>query len=158
MAKPQSNWQHSLTVHLVITGAAKAVEWYQKAFNAELLSTSPMPDGRLMHAELRLGDSLLMLADTFPDMGQKSPKELGGSGVVINYYTDDCDKIWNQAVAAGATVRFPLDNQFWEDRYGQIVDPFGHIWAIGKHLEEVPPDELARRAKEAMAHMGSGHS
>lgn len=144
---------HSLTPHLVITGAAKAVEWYQKALGAELVNLSPMPDGRLMHATLRFGDSMLMLADCFSEMGQKSPRELGTSPVVINYYVPDCDTVWNQALAAGATVRFPLGDQFWGDRYGQIVDPFGHIWAIGTHKEDLTPEELGRRAREAMAQM-----
>src|SRR5262245_33722321 len=101
MAKPIPDGFHTITPHLVITGAAQAVEWYQKAFSAELLNSMPMPDGKLMHAELRIGNSMLMLADCFPEMGQKSPKELGTSTVVISLYVPDCDKVWNQALAAG---------------------------------------------------------
>jgi PhnB protein len=145
--------QHTLTAHLIINGADRAIEFYKKAFGAEV--TAPphhTPDGKVMHAELKIGDSTLMLADEFPGMA-KSPQELGGSPVVLNLYTDNVDKVFNQAVAAGATVTMPLANQFWGDRYGQIRDPFGHSWALGQHVEDVAPAEMERRANEAFSQM-----
>lgn len=154
MANPIPDGYHTVTPHLVINGAAQAVEWYKKAFGAELLNSMPMPDGRLMHAELKIGDSMLMMADCFPEYGQKSPKELGTSTVVISLYVPDADKVWNQALAAGATVKYPLMDAFWGDRYGQVVDPFGHIWGICTHKEDVSPEECGRRAQEWMAQSG----
>lgn len=147
--------QHTITPHLIVNGADKAIEFYQKAFGAQL-SGPPhhTPDGKVMHAELKIGDSTLMLADEFPGMGAKGPQALGGSPVVLNVYMDNIDKVFNQAVAAGATVTMPLANQFWGDRYGQIKDPFGHSWALGQHIEDVAPDEMERRATEAFAQMG----
>jgi len=139
---------HTITAHLCVRGGSKAIEFYQKAFGAELLFVHKIPDGKVMHASLRIGDSRLMLADEFPGMGTKSAQTLGGSPVVLNIYVEDVDALWNQAVAAGATVTMPLGNQFWGDRYGQIVDPFGHSWALGSHVEDVAPEEMARRADE----------
>jgi uncharacterized glyoxalase superfamily protein PhnB len=107
-----------------------------------------MPDGRLMHGEMKIGDSMIMMADCFPEHGQKSPKELDATTVIISLYVPDCDKVWNQAVAAGATVRFPLMDQFWGDRYGQLTDPFGHVWGVCTHKEDVSPEEMDRRANE----------
>jgi uncharacterized glyoxalase superfamily protein PhnB len=152
MAKPQPA-RHSITPHIVVNGGVKAVEWYQKALGAELVTMTPMPDGKLMHAELKFGDSTVMVADAFCEQGQKSPKDLGGSAVIINLLVPDCDKVWNQALAAGATVRFPIGDMFWGDRYGQIIDPYGHVWAILTHKEDVPPEEMEKRAKAAMAQM-----
>ena len=125
-----------------------------EAFSAEEIMRKAMPDGRLMHAEMKIGDSKIMLADCFPEHGQKSPKELGASTVVISLYVPDCDKVWNQAVAAGATVRFPLMDQFWGDRYGQLTDPFGHIWGVCTHKEDLTPEEADRRANEWAASQG----
>ena len=144
---------HTITPHLVVDGAAQALEFYKKAFGAQVAGVHKTPDGKVMHAEFRIGDSKLMLNDEFPGMGSLSPKTLGGSPVVLNLYMDDIDKIFNQAVEAGATVTMPLANQFWGDRYGQLKDPFGHIWALGQHVEDVSPEEMARRANEAFAHM-----
>lgn len=152
--------QHTITAHLIINGADKAIEFYKKAFGAQE-SGSPhhTPDGKVMHAELKIGDSTLMLADEFPGMGAKGPQSLGGSPVVLNVYMDDIDKVFNQAVAAGATVIMPLANQFWGDRYGQVKDPFGHHWALGQHVEDVAPDEMERRANAVFAEMAkkAGH-
>jgi len=113
-----------------------------------------------MHAELKIGDSTIMLADEFPSMGAKGPQSLGGSPVLLNLYMENIDKIFNQAVAAGATVTMPLANQFWGDRYGQIEDPFGHSWALGQHIEDVAPAEMERRAREAFSQMSkaAGHN
>jgi uncharacterized glyoxalase superfamily protein PhnB len=156
MVNPVREGHHTITPHLVIKGAAKALDFYKKAFGAQEITRKAMPDGRLMHAEIKIGDSYVMLADSFPEMGGpcRSPDELSGTGVVLNLYGPDCDKVFNQAVAAGATVRMPLQDMFWGDRYGQIVDPFGHCWAIGTHKEDLSPEEIDKRANATMAHMG----
>jgi uncharacterized glyoxalase superfamily protein PhnB len=133
--------------------ASKAVEFYEKAFGAQLRALHKTPDGKVMHASLKIGDSSLLLADEFPGAGCPSPQTLGGSPVVLNIYVEDVDKLFNQAVAAGAKVTMPLANQFWGDRYGQIVDPFGHTWALGSHVEDVAPEELERRANAMFAEM-----
>ena len=145
---------HSITAHLSVREAAKAIDFYQKAFGAELLNLHKTPDGRVMHATLKFGDSQIMLADEFPGMGPKSPQALGGSPVVLNYYVEDVDSLFKQAADAGAKVTMPLDNQFWGDRYGQVVDPFGHTWALGQHVEDVAPEELERRANAMFGQMG----
>ena len=144
---------HTITPHLVVDGAEQALEFYKKAFGAQVAGVHKTPDGKVMHAEFKIGDSKLMLNDEFPGMGSLSPKTLGGSPVVLNLYMEDIDKIFNQAVSAGATVTMPLANQFWGDRYGQLKDPFGHIWALGQHVEDVTPEEMKRRAEEAFAQM-----
>ena len=144
--------QHTITPHLVVSGAAKALEFYKNAFNAEILGVHKTPDGKVMHAEMKIGDSTIMLADEFPGFS-KSPKTLGGSTVLLNLYRDNIDELFNQAIKAGATVTMPLANQFWGDRYGQLDDPFGHGWALGQHIEDVSPEEMERRAKEAFANM-----
>ena len=144
---------HTITPHLVVNDAPKALEFYRKAFGARIGGVHYTPDGKVMHAEFTIGDSKLMLADEFPGMGSPSPKTLGGSCVVLNLFMDDIDKLFNQAVAAGAAVTMPLANQFWGDRYGQIKDPFGHTWALGQHVEDVAPEEMERRAREVFAQM-----
>ncbi len=146
---------HTITAHLVVDGAEKALEFYKKAFGAQVAGVHKTPEGKVMHAEFKIGDSRVMLADEFPGMGAASPKTLGGSPVVLNLYMDGIDNVFNQAVSAGATVTMPLANQFWGDRYGQIKDPFGHIWALGQHIEDVSPEEMERRAREAFAHMAA---
>ena len=146
---------HSITVHLSVKEATKAIDFYQKAFGAQLLNVHKTPDGKVIHATLKFGDSQVMLADEFPGMGTiASPQTLGGSTVVLNYYVEDVDGLFNQAVAAGAKVTMPLANQFWGDRYGQVVDPFGHAWALGSHVEDVAPEEMERRANAMFAEMG----
>jgi len=145
---------HTITPHLVVRGGAKAIEFYQKAFGAEVKGVHHTPDGKVMHAELKVGDSMVMLADEFPGMGScTSPQTLGGTSVTLNLYTDNVDRLFDQAVAAGATVMMPLANQFWGDRYGQVKDPFGHIWALGQHVEDVAPEEMERRGRELFAQM-----
>jgi len=156
-AIPEGN--HSVTAHLVIRGADKAIEFYKKAFGAEAVGVHKTPDGKVMHAELKIGDSKIMLADEFPGMGTvASPQTLNGTTVTLNFYSENVDKVFNQAVAAGATVVMPLANQFWGDRYGQVKDPFGHSWALGQHVEDVAPAEMERRAKEAFAQMAQKKS
>ncbi len=146
---------HTITPHLVVNGAAQAVEFYKNAFDAEVLGVHYTPDGKVMHAEIKIGDSKVMLADEFPGMGSPSPKTLGGSCVVLNLYSDHVDQLFDQAVKAGATTTMPLSNQFWGDRYGQIKDPFGHVWALGQHVEDVAPEEMERRGRELFAHMAA---
>ena len=145
--------QHTITAHLSVRGASQAIEFYQQAFGAQLLFVHKMPDGKVMHASLKIGNSTLMLADEFPGMGTPSPAALGGSPVVLNVLVEDVDVLWNRAVAAGAKVTMPLANQFWGDRYGQIVDPFGHSWALLSHVEDVPREEMERRANAIFAEM-----
>jgi uncharacterized glyoxalase superfamily protein PhnB len=145
---------HSLTVHLIVRETPKAIEFYQKAFGAQVLGVHKTPDGKVMHATLKIGDSQLMLADEFPGMSNPAAQTLGGSPVVINLYSENVDALFNQAVSLGATVKMPLANQFWGDRYGQIVDPFGHSWALGAHVEDVAPEEMERRANAVFAQMG----
>jgi PhnB protein len=146
----------TITAHLVVDNGVAACEFYKNAFGAEIHGVHKTPDGKVMHAELTIGGARLMLADVFPGFGCGSPKTLGGSAVVLNLYVDDdVDSLFNQAVAAGAKVDMPLGNQFWGDRYGQVTDPFGHRWALGQHVEDVKPEEMERRAKEAFAHMAT---
>jgi PhnB protein len=144
---------HTITAHLCVNGAEKAIEFYQKAFGAELRALHKTPNGQVMHASLKIGDSTLMLADENPGMGCPSPQSLGGSPVVLNIYVEDVDRLFKEAVAAGAKVTMPLANQFWGDRYGQIVDPFGQSWALGSHIEDVAPEEMERRANAMFAEM-----
>lgn len=144
----------TIIAHLIVNDAPKALDFYNKAFGAEILGVHKTPDGKVMHAELNFGGARLMLADEFPGMGCGSAKTLGGSPVVLNLYVqEDVDSLFKQAVDAGATVVMPLANQFWGDRYGQIKDPFGHLWALGQHVEDVAPEAMERRAREAFAQM-----
>jgi PhnB protein len=152
MAKVKSvpDGYHTLTPYLVIRDAAKAIEFYEKAFGAKETFRMPGPGGKIMHAELQIGDSMLMLAEEMPEYGAKSPQALGGSPVNVFLYVEDADKVFNQAVAAGATVTMPLADQFWGDRYGKLADPFGHQWSVATHKEDVAPEEMAKRAAKAM--------
>ncbi len=151
--KPVPEGTHTLTVHLMVREGTKAVEFYQKALGAKLLHVHNTPDGKVMHASMQIGDSQFALADEFPGMSLPAPQTLGGTSVVMNVYVEDVDALFNQAVAAGATARMPLANQFWGDRYGQITDPFGHTWALATHVEDVVPEEMERRANAMFAQM-----
>jgi PhnB protein len=152
MAKPIPEGHHTITPCLVTNGAAEAIEFFKRAFGAEELGRMPMPgpDGqtRIGHAELRIGDSMLFLADEFPEFGVTGPN--GRSAVTIHLYVTDADAVFNRAVEAGATVKMPLMNAFWGDRYGKLTDPFGHEWSIGTHLEDVPHEEMPKRMAAAM--------
>jgi len=148
---------HTITPHLVVRDATKAIEFYRRAFSAEVKGVHHMPDGKVMHAELKIGDSTVMLADEFPGMGScTSPQTLGGTTISLYLYWENVDELFKQAVAAGATVLMPLTNEFWGDRYGQVKDPFGHTWALGQHVEDVPPEEVERRGRERFARMAEG--
>ncbi len=147
---------HSVTTYLSIKDATSALAFYKRAFGAEELFRMPMPDGRIGHAEIQIGDSRLMLADEMPEMPDavtRSPRTLGASSVGLHIYLDDVDLRFQQAVAAGAKVKRPVANQFYGDRSGTLEDPFGHIWTLVTHVEDVPPDEMAKRA-EAFAQGG----
>jgi uncharacterized glyoxalase superfamily protein PhnB len=125
----------TITPHLVCENAAAAIEFYKKAFGAVELARMPGPDGRIMHAEIRIGDSRLMLADDFPDYGSPGALALKGSPVVVHLYVTDADAVFNQALAAGATATMPIGDMFWGDRYGQLRDPFGHTWSIASQIK-----------------------
>lgn len=137
---------HTLTPHLIIAGAAKAIDFYKRAFGAVEMYNMMSPDGKVMNAALMFGDSIIMLCDEFPNMGQSSPATLGGSPVRLHLYLPDADATFAQAVAAGAEVTMPLENMFWGDRYGTVKDPFGHEWGIATRIEDVTEEEMAARA------------
>jgi uncharacterized glyoxalase superfamily protein PhnB len=139
---------HSVTPHLVCEGAADAIEFYKKAFNAVETARMPGPNNKLMHAAVKIGDSTVMLADDFPDYGGLGPKALKGSPVTLHLYVKDADAIFAQAVAAGATVKMPLADMFWGDRYGQVTDPFGHHWSIATHIKDMTPEEMQEAMKQ----------
>jgi PhnB protein len=139
---------HTVTPYLIVRGAEQALAFYKKAFNASELYRLPMPDGRIGHAELRIGDSRVMLADEMPEMKILAPPSLGGTPVGIALYVEDCDAIFNQAVSAGAKVERPLADQFYGDRSGTLIDPFGHKWTVGTHQEDVSPEEMKTRMSQ----------
>lgn len=143
--KPIPDGYHAITPYLIIQGAAQALDFYQKAFGAKERMRMPGPGGKVMHAEIQLGDSVVMLADEFPEMGAVSPTTLGGSPTFVLLYVNDVDQTFAQALAAGATVERPVQNQFYGDRSGTLKDPFGHRWTISTHVEDVTPEEMKRR-------------
>ena len=140
--KPIPEGMHNVTPHLVCAGAADAIEFYKKAFNAVDMARIPQPDGKIMHASIRIGDSVVMLVDEFPDWGVRGPKSLGGSPVTIHLYVEDVDAFIERAVGAGATITMPIAEMLWGDRYGQLEDPFGHRWSVATHVRDVSPDEI----------------
>src|SRR5262249_33585341 len=144
---------HTLTPHLTVRDADRALEFYKNALGAEVLNVARMPDGTIMHAALRIGDSVLMLNEEMPEYGALSPLSNGGAGVTIHIYTDKVDDAFNRAVSAGAIVGMPLMDQFWGDRYGTVTDPFGHKWSLGQHIKDMSPEEMQRAQEEAMAKM-----
>lgn len=141
---------HSVTPYLIVSGASDAIDWYGKVLGATERMRLPMPGDKVGHAELELGDSVIMLADEFPDMGVKGPKTIGGSPVSILVYVEDVDAVFDRAVKAGATAREPLEDKFYGDRSGTFEDPFGQVWSVATHVEDVPPDEMAKRAAAMM--------
>jgi len=147
--KPIPDGMHSVTPMLVCAGAADAIEFYKKAFNAVETGRLPGPKGKLLHAAIRIGDSVVMLTDEFPDFGSFGPKSLRGSPVTIHLYVDDVDEFAARAVAAGAKITMPIADMFWGDRYGQLEDPFGHRWSVGTHVRDVSPEEM-RQAVQKM--------
>jgi PhnB protein len=139
----------TLTPHMVVRGAADAAEWYARALGAEERQRVELPGGKIMSLELRFGESPVMVADEFPEMGILSPLSVGGTSVVLNLVTDDVDALWARALEAGAEELHPLQDAFWGDRHGQITDPFGHRWGLAQHLRDVSAEEIARAAAEA---------
>lgn len=138
---------HSITPHLIVDGAAAAIEFYKRAFGALEIMRMPGPGGRLMHASVRIGDSTVMLVDEIPEWNTRGPKALSGTPVTIHHYVSDADKTFATAIAAGATVKMPLADMFWGARYGIVVDPFGHEWAIATQKRDVTPEEMAEGMK-----------
>lgn len=147
--KPIPEGMHSVTPHLVCAGAADAIEFYKKAFGAVEQGRLPTPEGKIMHAMIRIGDSAVMLVDESPEWGALGPKALKGSPVTIHLYVDNADAVAEQAAAAGAKVIMPVSEMFWGDRYGVVEDPFGHRWSIGTHVRDLTPEEIAKAAQEA---------
>jgi len=147
--KPIPEGYHSVTPHLVVNGGADAIEFYKKAFGAVELFRFPAPDGKIGHAELKIGDSPIMLADEYPDMGYKSPQTIGGSPVSLMIYVDDVDAVFNRAIESGGTIKEAVQDKFYGDRTGTLIDPFGHVWHVATHKEDVSMDEMERRAKAA---------
>jgi PhnB protein len=148
--RPIPEGYHTATPYLIVHDAAGAIEYYRKAFGAEELMRFPTPDGKIGHAEIKIGDSHVMLADESPEMGHRSAKAFGGSPISLMVYVPDVDKQVAQAVAAGGKLVRPVANQFYGDRTGGIDDPFGYHWYLATHVEDVPPDELEKRAAKAM--------
>ena len=152
--KPVPDGYHSVTPYLSIRGAADAIAFYKKAFGAEEIYRMDMPGGKVGHAELQIGDSRIMLADEFPDKPEavaKSPQSLGGTTAGLNLYLEDVDARFKQAVDAGAKIKRPVEDQFYGDRSGTVEDPFGHVWTLSTHVEDVSPEEMKKRMA-AMSH------
>ena len=139
---------HTITAHLTLDSAAQAIDWYKKALGAEELSRAVGPDGMIIHADLRIGDSHIMMNDSM--MGSKGPKEVGGSPASLWLYVEDCDELFSKAVSAGAQVKMPMGDQFWGDRCGTLLDPYGYGWTIATHKEEVTGEEMQQRQVEFM--------
>jgi PhnB protein len=151
--KPIPEGYHSVTPYLAIEGAAKAIEYYKKVFDAKERLRMDTPDGKVGYAELEIGDALVMLSDALPQFVTKSPAELGGTSASVFVYVEDADAVVKQAVDAGGTVEMEVADQFWGDRLGLVTDPFGHSWLIATHVEDVTPEEIVERNKAAMAAM-----
>lgn len=146
--KPIPEGYHSITPYLMVQEAGKAIDFYKQAFGAVELYRMDGPEGKISHAELTIGDSRVMLADEVPEF--KSPQTLGGAGVNLLLYVEDADKVFGKALAAGAKEQRPLKDQFYGDRSGTLIDPFGHIWTIATHKEDVPPEEMEKRIQQSM--------
>jgi PhnB protein len=151
--KPIPEGYHTLSPYLAVEDANQAIDYYKKAFGAKERVRMEAPGGAIGHAEIEIGDSVVMLSDPFPQSSTRPPKELGGSSVSVFMYVEDVDAVVKRAVDSGATVLMEVEDQFWGDRFGTVQDPFGHSWSIATHVEDVPPEEMAERAKAAMAEM-----
>jgi PhnB protein len=148
---------HTVTPSLFVAGAAKAIDFYKKALGAEELMRFAGPDGKIMHAEIKVGDSIIMLADEMPEMGGRSPKSIGGTAVSFFVYGENVDAAWKQAVDAGAREVEPLANQFWGDRTGCLEDPFGHHWWLAQHIEDLTPEQIRKNAEAHFGQMQPAH-
>lgn len=151
--KPVPDGYHTLTPFLTIRDASRAIEFYKQAFGAKERGVAKDPSGRVMHAELMIGDSIIMLGDEFPEFGVLSPQSIGGSGMGLHIYIDNVDSAFDRAVKAGAEVEMPVADQFWGDRYGKLKDPFGHKWSIGTHIKDLSMDEMKEAMDDACAKM-----
>jgi PhnB protein len=151
--KPIPEGYHSLTPFLSVRDAARAIEFYKEAFGAVERGVMKAPDGKIMHAELIIGNSIFMLADEFPEFGSLSPESIGGSPMGLHIYLDGVDAAFDRAVKAGAQVEMPVMDQFWGDRYGRLKDPFGHKWSIGTHVKDLSEDEMKHGMEDATAKM-----
>jgi len=149
--KPVPEGYHSVTPYLIMDGAAKAIDYYKRAFGATERMRMPAPEGKIGHAEIQIGDSIIMLADESREMNARSPKSFGGTPVSLLVYVEDVDRNVKNAVAAGAKVTRPVEDKFYGDRMGTVQDPFGHEWHVGTHIEDVAPEEMKRRM-DALAH------
>lgn len=155
MAKPIPEGYHTLTTYLSVDDATEAIEFYKQAFGATERSRMEAPGGKIGHAELQIGDSVVMLSDPMPQSTVRPPKEVGSTTVGIFMYSDDVDAAVQKAVKAGATIEMEPDDMFWGDRFGSVTDPYGHLWSIATHVEDLTPEEIAERGKAAMAAMTS---
>jgi len=154
--KPIPEGYHSVTPYLIVRGGAAAIEYYIKAFGAVELFRFPAPDGKVGHAEIKIGDSPIMLADEYPEMGYKGPQSIGGSSVSLMIYVEDVDTVFERAVSEGATAKEKVQDKFYGDRMGTVIDPFGHIWHLATHKEDLSMEEMGRRAKEHSAAASGG--
>lgn len=146
-AKSTPTGYHSVTPSIIVRGAAEAIEFYKRAFGAEEVTRMAAPDGTIMHAEIRIGDSIVMLGEENPQFGMRSPLSTNGLPGSLHIYVADADAAFERALRAGATVRYPLENAFWGDRYGKVTDPFGHEWGIATRVKEVTPEEMQKAAE-----------
>jgi PhnB protein len=153
--KPIPDGYHTVTPYLVVEDAAAAIDYYKKAFGATERGRMETPDGKIGHAEVQIGDAVVMLSDPVPQGSTRPPIELGGTTSSVLLYVEDVDAVVERAVDAGGIVVMEVADQFWGDRFGTITDPFGHVWSVATHVEDVPPEEMEERAKAAMAGMAS---
>ena len=150
-AKSTPTGYHSVTPSIIVRGAAEAIEFYKRAFGAEEVLRLAGPDGKVMHAEIRIGDSIVMLGDENPQWGALSPLSTNGLPGSLHIYVDDADAAFERALRAGAKVRYPLEDAFWGDRYGKVTDPFGHEWGIATRVKELTPEEMQQAAEAWLA-------
>jgi PhnB protein len=153
--QPVPEGYHTVTPYLAVGNAAEAIDFYRRAFGAKERVRMPGPGDTVMHAELEIGDSHVMLSDPFPQASTTPPKELGGTSASVFMYVEDIDAVYRQAIDAGATSLMEPDDMFWGDRFGSVQDPFGHSWTIATHIEDLEPEEMQRRSEEFMAQMAS---
>jgi PhnB protein len=149
--KPIPDGYPQVTPYLCVGGADAAIDFYGKVLGAKERMRMPAPDGTIAHAELELGEAIIMLSDEHPEMSQRSPKTIGGTPVTISVYVEDVDAVFDAALGAGATSLRAVEDQFYGDRTGQFEDPFGHHWSVATHVEDVPPDEMEKRVAQAMS-------
>jgi len=146
--KPIPDAYHAVTPYLIVRGAARALEYYKEVFHAVEISRYPDSSGKIGHAEIKIGDSAVMLADEFPNMGFRSPESIGGTPVGLLLYVENVDEVFRRALAAGGTEKMPVADKFYGDRSGTLADPFGHVWTLATHIEDVTPEEMQRRMEE----------